>query len=127
MRDPPCPAWSGTVPYDDKVYIVAGHKGRPTAVVAVGREGRQWRLQGQHGRGALAQKKPSVLGMIEQTGQLLLAYYCRFNVALTIFSVLGLWLALAIDVALTVTWYARVSQSNPTPTFRLTSPKEALC
>lgn len=69
-RELPC--LSGTVECDE-VYIVAGHKGHPAAVAAAGREGRRRRLQGQRGRGTLAQEKPPVLGMIQRTGQLVLA------------------------------------------------------
>lgn len=69
-RDHPC--LSGTVECDE-VYIVAGHKGHPAAVVAAGREGRPRRLKGQRGRGTLAQEKPPVLGIIQRRGQLVLA------------------------------------------------------
>lgn len=51
---------------------MAGHKGQPTAVQAVGRPGRRNRLKAQRGRGTLETEKPPVFGMIQRTGQLIL-------------------------------------------------------
>lgn len=56
----------------DEVYIVAGHKGQPSAVAAAGRAPRCRRLKGARGRGTAATDKPPVLGMIARGGQLVL-------------------------------------------------------
>jgi len=56
----------------DEVYIVAGHKGHPDAVEALGREGRRNRLRGAPGRGTLAKEKPPVLGIVERGGDVAL-------------------------------------------------------
>lgn len=56
----------------DEVYVVAGHKGHPSAVQAAEREGRRRRLKGQRGRGTLEGEKPPVFGMIQRTGQLVI-------------------------------------------------------
>jgi hypothetical protein len=49
----------------DEVYVVAGHKGNPAAVLKKGRKG-------QRGRGTLEKEKPPILGMIERSGQVLI-------------------------------------------------------
>jgi transposase-like protein len=51
---------------DDEVSVVAGHKGRPDPIK--GRRGRRRRLKGAPGRGALAQEKPPIFGMMERGG-----------------------------------------------------------
>jgi transposase-like protein len=56
----------------DEVYVVAGHKGNPAAVLKKGRKGRRNRLKGQRGRGTLEKEKPPILGMIERSGQVLI-------------------------------------------------------
>ena len=53
----------------DEVYVVAGHKGNPSAVAAKGRKGRRNRLKGARGRGTLEKEKPPVFGMIQRCGQ----------------------------------------------------------
>src|SRR3954467_9117584 len=54
---------SGDVEFDE-LYVVAGHKGKPEAVRAKGREGRRNRRKG--GRGTLEKEKPPIFGMIER-------------------------------------------------------------
>lgn len=56
----------------DEVYIVAGHKGQPSAVLQAGREPRSRRLKAAPGRGTAAKDKPPVLGMIARGGLLVL-------------------------------------------------------
>jgi transposase-like protein len=56
----------------DEVYIIAGHKGHPDVVRALGRTGRRRRLKGQRGRGTLATEKPPILGMIQRSGEVAL-------------------------------------------------------
>lgn len=56
----------------DEVYIVAGHKGQPHAVLHAGREPRRRRLKAAPGRGCADKDKPPVLGMIERGGLLVL-------------------------------------------------------
>jgi len=56
----------------DEVYLVAGHKGNPVAVMAQGRPGRRRRLKGQRGRGTLAAEKPPVFGMLQRGGQVVI-------------------------------------------------------
>jgi len=60
---------SGDVEFDE-LYVVAGHKGKPEAVRAKGREGRRNRLKG--GRGTLEKEKPPIFGMIERGGQVVI-------------------------------------------------------
>src|SRR3954465_470092 len=60
---------SGDVEFDE-LYVVAGHKGNPEAVLAKGREGRRNRLKG--GRGTLEKEKPPIFGMIERGGQVVI-------------------------------------------------------
>jgi transposase-like protein len=54
----------------DELYVVAGHKGNPEAVLAKGHEGRRNRLKG--GRGTLEKEKPPIFGMIERGGQVVI-------------------------------------------------------
>lgn len=56
----------------DEIYIVAGHKGHPEIVRALGREGRQRRLQGQRGRGTLQKEKPPILGLLQRQGEVVI-------------------------------------------------------
>jgi transposase-like protein len=56
----------------DELYVVAGHKGNPEAVLAKGREGRRNRLKGSRGRGTLEKEKPPIFGMIERGGQVVI-------------------------------------------------------
>jgi transposase-like protein len=56
----------------DEVYIVAGHKGHPGAVLKAGRQGRRRRLKGARGRGTLATEKPPVFGMIQRGGEVVI-------------------------------------------------------
>jgi transposase-like protein len=56
----------------DEVYIVAGHKGKPEVVRALGRRGRRRRLKGARGRGTLATEKPPVLGLIQRDGDVVI-------------------------------------------------------
>lgn len=56
----------------DEVYIVAGHKGQPDAVLQAGREPRPRRLKAAPGRGTADKDKPPVLGMIARGGLLVL-------------------------------------------------------
>ncbi len=51
------------------MYVVAGHKGKSSAVAAKGREARRNRLRGAPGRGTLESEKPPVFGMIERKGE----------------------------------------------------------
>jgi transposase-like protein len=62
---------SGDVEFDE-LYVVAGHKGNPEAVLAKGREGRRNRLKGDRGRGTLEKEKPPIFGMIERGGQVVI-------------------------------------------------------
>ena len=56
----------------DEVYVVAGHKGNPTAVAQQGRPGRRRRLKGARGRGTLAKEKPPVFGMVQRGGDVVI-------------------------------------------------------
>jgi transposase-like protein len=56
----------------DEVYIVAGHKGHPEAVLQQGRPGRRRRLKGAPGRGTLEKEKPPILGMIQRGGEVVI-------------------------------------------------------
>lgn len=56
----------------DEVYVVAGHKGHPSAVKRKGRKGRRRRLKGAPGRGTLKKEKPPIFGMIERGGQVVI-------------------------------------------------------
>jgi transposase-like protein len=56
----------------DEVYIVAGHKGHPEAVLQQGRFGRRRRLKGAPGRGTLEKEKPPILGMIQRGGEVVI-------------------------------------------------------
>lgn len=56
----------------DEVYLIAGHKGQPTAVKQAGRKSRPRRLKGVRGRGTRATDKPPVLGMIQRSGQVII-------------------------------------------------------
>ncbi len=56
----------------DEVYIVAGHKGHPEAVLQQGRLGRRRRLKGAPGRGTLEKEKPPILGMIQRGGEVVI-------------------------------------------------------
>ncbi len=56
----------------DEVYIVAGHKGHPSAVAKNGRPGRRNRLKGARGRGTLEKEKPPVFGMIQRGGEVVI-------------------------------------------------------
>src|SRR4051812_13029397 len=60
---------SGDVEFDE-LYVVAGHKGKPEAVRAKGRDGRRNRLK--RGRGTLEKEKPPIFGMIERGGQVVI-------------------------------------------------------
>jgi transposase-like protein len=62
---------SGDVEFDE-LYVIAGHKGNPAAVLAAGRQGRRNRLKGVRGRGTLAKEKPPIFGMIERGGQVVI-------------------------------------------------------
>jgi transposase-like protein len=62
---------SGDVEFDE-LYVVAGHKGNPEAVLAKGRKGRCNRLKGGRGRGTLEKEKPPIFGMIERGGQVVI-------------------------------------------------------
>ena len=65
MRKPPVQL-AGEVECDE-VYVVAGHKGIPSAIK--NRDPRRNRLKGARGRGTLATEKPPVFGMIQRDGQ----------------------------------------------------------
>ena len=54
------------------MYIVAGHKGNPGAVLRKNRPGRRRRLKGAPGRGTLATEKPPVFGMIQRGGDVVI-------------------------------------------------------
>jgi len=56
----------------DEVHIVAGYKGHPEMVRAQGRWGRRRRLKGAPGRGTLAKEKPSIFGMIQRGGEVVI-------------------------------------------------------
>lgn len=56
----------------DEVYIVAGHKGNPGAVLKKGRKGRRRRLKGARGRGTLEKEKPPIFGMIQRGGEVVI-------------------------------------------------------
>lgn len=56
----------------DEVYVVAGHKGNPTAVRKKGRKGRRNRLKGERGRGTLEKEKPPVFGMLQRGGEVVI-------------------------------------------------------
>jgi len=56
----------------DEVYIVAGHKDHPEAVSNKGRRDRRNRLRGARGRGSLEKEKPSIFGMIQRCGQVVI-------------------------------------------------------
>ncbi|QFY42337.1 transposase [Candidatus Methylospira mobilis] len=56
----------------DEVYIAAGHKGHPDAVLRAGRSGRRRPLQGARGRGTLASEKPPVFVMIQRSGEVVI-------------------------------------------------------
>jgi hypothetical protein len=55
----------------DEVYVVAGHKGNPLAVLKQGRPGRR-RLKGCRGRGTLATEKPPIFGLLQRGGQVVI-------------------------------------------------------
>jgi transposase-like protein len=50
----------------DEVYVIAGHKGKPSAIK--GRKPRRNRLKGARGRGTLEKEKPPIFGMIQRNG-----------------------------------------------------------
>jgi len=56
----------------DEVYVVAGHKGQPTAVRAKGRDPRRNRLKACRGRGTLEKEKPPIFGMIQRNGEVVI-------------------------------------------------------
>lgn len=56
----------------DEVYLVAGHKGNPAAVIAKGRPPRRNRLRGARGRGTLESEKPPIFGMIQRGGEVVI-------------------------------------------------------
>ena len=56
----------------DEVYVVADHKGHPSAVARKGRKGRRNRLKGARGRGTLEGEKPPVFGMIQRDGEVVI-------------------------------------------------------
>lgn len=56
----------------DEVYVIAGHKGNPSAVKKKQRKGRRNRLKGKRGRGTLADEKAPILGMIQRGGEVVL-------------------------------------------------------
>jgi hypothetical protein len=62
---------SGEVEFDE-VYVVAGHKGHPEAVLQQGRPGRRRRLKGAPGRGILDKEKPPIFGMIQRGGEVVI-------------------------------------------------------
>jgi hypothetical protein len=62
---------SGDVEFDE-LYVVAGHKGNPAAVLATRRQGRRNRRKGGRGRGTLAKEKPPIFGMIERGGRVMI-------------------------------------------------------
>jgi transposase-like protein len=66
----PAPILQGTVECDE-VYVIAGHKGHPSAVKK-GRKGRRNRLKGAPGRSTLEKEKPPVFGMIQRGGQVVI-------------------------------------------------------
>jgi DNA-directed RNA polymerase subunit RPC12/RpoP len=53
----------------DEVYLIAGHKDHPEAVISQGRRGRKRRLKGKRGRGTLAEEKPPIFGMLQRGGK----------------------------------------------------------
>jgi len=53
--------------------VVAGHKGHPEATLQQGRSGRRRRLKGAPGRGTLDKEKPPILGMIQRSGEVVIA------------------------------------------------------
>jgi transposase-like protein len=61
----------GNVEFDE-VYVKAGHKGNPDAVVEAGREGRCRALKGAPGRGTLEKDKPPIFGMIQRSGEVVI-------------------------------------------------------
>ncbi len=56
----------------DELYVVAGHKGHPSAVLKKGRPGRRNRLKGARGRGTLEKEKPPIFGMIQRGGEVVI-------------------------------------------------------
>jgi transposase-like protein len=52
----------------DEVYVKAGHKGHPEAVLRKNRLGRRRGLKGAPGRGTLEKEKPPILGIIQRSG-----------------------------------------------------------
>ena len=58
----------------DEVYVVAGHKGNPEAVKK--RSGRKRiKLRGARGRGTLEKEKPSIFGMVQRGGAVVLKMF----------------------------------------------------
>lgn len=62
---------SGKVEFDE-VYVKAGHKGHPEAVIRAGRKGRCRGLKGAPGRGTLEKDKPPIFGMIQRSGEVVI-------------------------------------------------------
>ena len=56
----------------DEVYLVAGHKGQPEMVRALGRPGQRRRLKGARGHGTLETEKPPVFGIIQRNGEVVI-------------------------------------------------------
>jgi transposase-like protein len=56
----------------DEVYVTAGHKGHPEVVAQLGRKGRRRKLRGKRGRGALADEKPPIWGLLQRTGEVVI-------------------------------------------------------
>jgi len=56
----------------DEAYVIAGHKGHPSAVMKKGRKGRRNRLKGARGRGTLEGEKPPIFGMIQRGGEVVI-------------------------------------------------------
>lgn len=54
------------------MYVIAGHKGNPEAVINKGRKGRRNRLKGARGRGTLDKEKPPIFGMIQRSGEVVI-------------------------------------------------------
>ncbi len=62
---------AGVVEFDE-LYLVAGHKGQSEKVKKANRAGRRRRLKGARGRGALANEKPPIFGMIQRSGDVVI-------------------------------------------------------
>jgi hypothetical protein len=56
----------------DQMYLIAGHKGQPEVVKAKGRLGRRRQLKAKAGQGTKAKQKPSIFGMIQRSGEVVI-------------------------------------------------------